>query len=227
MKKFKMLVYMPTGGEDYANFIKKKFNAEVVSKIDMNKALPNLVIFTGGADVDPSYYDEEVGKFTSVNKARDIEEFKIFDNMRAYNIPMLGICRGAQFLCVASGGKLIQHVSGHALGGTHKVTIEGYGKHEITSTHHQMMYPFDMHSAKFTVLGHSTKFLSNIYLNGHNENLSVVHDFLEPEIVHFPQSNAIAIQGHPEFTHCPKNTVEACLNIISDYLQLNHFENEK
>jgi len=56
MKKFKMLVYMPTGGEDYANYIKKKFNAEVVSKIDMNKTLHNLLIFNVGEDVRPYHH---------------------------------------------------------------------------------------------------------------------------------------------------------------------------
>lgn len=36
---------------------------------------------------------------------------------------MVGICRGAQFLNVMAGGKMIQHVEGHAIHGTHEIVV--------------------------------------------------------------------------------------------------------
>jgi len=226
----RLLVYMPYGGKDYIAFLEKRFNVEVIS--NLKKAIPNLVFFTGGADINPIHYGEQKGDFTSFNDKRDKEELDLFQYCRAHNIPTLGICRGAQFLCVANGGKLIQHVTGHAIGGLHGITElvnDPFNRDitfNITSTHHQMMYPFQIRKADYRIIAHSTKFLSNIYLNGENENLSVIKDFLEPEIIHFRRANSLAIQGHPEFSHCPKNTVNYCLNLIEKYFNFKIFLKE-
>ena len=80
--------------------------------------LADLVMFTGGSDVTPMYYGHNKEPYTSINTERDIEEFDIFSQASALNKKCIGICRGAQFLCVASGGKLIQdmhHPSLHTI----------------------------------------------------------------------------------------------------------------
>src|SRR5262245_793233 len=76
-----------------------------------------VVFFAGGADVSPSFYDERPGSRTrGVDAARDEQERDLFRLARAANLPMIGICRGAQFLCVMAGGRLCQHLDGHGLG---------------------------------------------------------------------------------------------------------------
>ena len=75
-------------------------------------------MFIGGSDVTPMYYGHNKEPYTSINTERDIEEFDIFSQASALNKKCIGICRGAQFLCVASGGKLIQdmhHPSLHTI----------------------------------------------------------------------------------------------------------------
>jgi len=226
--KVKLLLYMPFGGKDYISFLEKRFNVEVLTTL--RKRTPHLVLFTGGADVHPSYYNEKVGDFTITDKDRDNKEFEIFEHCSALGIPMLGICRGAQLLCVANRGKLVQHVTGHAIGGLHEISEEREGEgmitHNITSTHHQMMYPFILKDIDYSIIAHSTTFLSNIYLNENNENLSVIKNFLEPEIVYFRRTRSLSIQGHPELKHCPNNTKEYCLDQIENYLNLKVFNKE-
>ena len=103
----------------------------------------NLVVFTGGADVDPSLYGEE--NFASHSTlARDQREKTIYNQALELGKCMAGICRGGQFLNVMNGGKMIQHVDGHATGRDHKLTDRVTGEeHSVTSTHHQMMIPND------------------------------------------------------------------------------------
>lgn len=47
----------------------------------------------------------------------------LYNNAKRLQIPMVGICRGAQFLNVMAGGKMIQHVEGHAIHGTHEIVV--------------------------------------------------------------------------------------------------------
>tara|TARA_R110000772_G_scaffold54130_1_gene123531 strand:- start:52537 stop:53235 length:699 start_codon:yes stop_codon:yes gene_type:complete len=177
----------------------------------------DLLLFTGGADVQPVLYGEKVGRYTQINKERDKLEQRIFSKFRY--IPKLGICRGSQFLTVMAGGELIQHVTGH--GATHKIQMQDGGRlynYDITSTHHQMMNPFTLASNRYQILAWSKNFLSNTYLNGDNEEVSLHPEFLESEIVYYPEIKALAIQGHPEFGHCPADGSQLCVNLIKTYI---------
>ncbi|QZT64268.1 gamma-glutamyl-gamma-aminobutyrate hydrolase family protein [Mycolicibacterium austroafricanum] len=72
------------------------------------------LIITGGRDVDPSSYgaqrhpatDEPVGD----SRTRDAFEFALLQGALRRQMPVLGICRGAQMLNVALGGTLHQHL---------------------------------------------------------------------------------------------------------------------
>ena len=100
----------------------------------------DLVQFTGGSDVSPSLYGEAEHPYTSTNPARDKHESDAFDICMAMGIPMAGICRGAQFLNVMSGGSLWQDVDNHAIYGVHAaLDLATERMVDVTSTHHQMM----------------------------------------------------------------------------------------
>ena len=162
----------------------------------MNEA--DVIIFTGGEDVYPGMYNEEVGQFTSYNDERDYEEESKFRKAKKLKRLLLGICRGSQFLTVMNEGKLIQHVSGHGLAGTHKIFIPSENRHiDITSTHHQMMWPFNLPEEDYSIIAHAEG-LSSTYLNGYNDEKSIPNNFVEPEIVYYPKTNSLCIQGHPE-----------------------------
>ena len=77
---------------------------------DMLERLDGVVI-SGGADVDPAQYgappDADLGH---PEPERDAWELEVIAEALRTDVPLLGICRGAQLLQVHLGGSLIQHV---------------------------------------------------------------------------------------------------------------------
>ena len=69
------------------------------------------LIITGGRDVDPATYGQAPHPSTDEPaRDRDAWEFALLRGALARNLPVLGICRGAQVLNVALGGTLHQHL---------------------------------------------------------------------------------------------------------------------
>src|SRR5690606_672745 len=91
-------------------------------------------------------------------------------------------------------------------------------QYEITSTHHQMMFPYNLDKIKYEILAWSSKFKSKTYLNGDNEEIKLPEKFVEPEIVFYNDSNSLCIQGHPEMDTCPDKTKLFLLNLIDKKL---------
>jgi len=224
-KKNKRTIKIGTLGtlsSEVKDFFSERF---IVKEISFERMLEsgksaNLIFYGGGPDVGPKLYGEVVGKYTKSDKKRDDIFSKVFENW--YHTPKLGFCGGAQFLTAASGGKLIQHVEGHNKG-EHFINVHFEGnsrpsKFKMTSTHHQMMYPFNLEDSRYRLLGWASKFQSLVYLDGSNKQKSLPNKFVEPEIVYYPNSRSLAIQGHPEHLDCNEQTKELCLNLIEDYL---------
>jgi putative glutamine amidotransferase len=69
------------------------------------------VILQGGVDMSPRHYGEEPVRIEwSGDPARDVYEMEIVRTCLDLDIPILGICRGAQVLNVALGGSLYQDI---------------------------------------------------------------------------------------------------------------------
>lgn len=223
-KKINVLVNKSAGYQSYVNLLEERYEVTCIDCMEKTKENIDLILFTGGEDVTPSYYSESKGKFTGNNENRDsIETNYMYDRKGFWNIPKLGICRGAQFLTVMNGGKLIQHVNGHAISGTHVLDMKYINDSEtfsITSTHHQMMFPYNLSRESYEILATSRNFLSDTYLDGVNQEKEIPKDFEECEILFYPNSKSLCIQGHPEFHNCPQNTKNQCLNLIEQYLNL-------
>lgn len=207
-------VYVVGGDKSYTNLFLDKI--EIMSEIKD----ANIVLFTGGEDVHPSYYGEEKGEFTGCNIDRDRREVKAFNEARLYNKFCVCICRGAQFATVMSGGALIQHVTNHAIGGMHKIHLLNEGVDiDITSTHHQMMYPFYLDKKDYDIIAKATKDLSTTYLNGDDRERKLPNDFVECEIVYYKRTNCLCIQGHPEYMPKTSSAVRYINVLIREYLE--------
>lgn len=202
---------------DYVSYLNEKYNVTVhkVNDVKNSKDI-DLVLFTGGEDVNPAHYNENIGKYTHINSNRDKKEIDTFYRFKGKSF-LLGICRGSQLLTMLSSGRLIQHVEGHSR--DHSMILNNGLSYKITSSHHQMLYPFDMNPKDYELLAYSEYFQSKTYLNGNNEEIELSKDFLEPEIVYYKKTNALCIQGHPEWNHCEKRTSNMCLNLIDKYLK--------
>lgn len=216
--KMNLVIADGSSSLEYVEYLSTEFDVNVVKINDIkDKSDIDLVLYTGGEDVDPSLYGEKKGRYTSINKSRDIKERECFNFFAYTGVPSLGICRGNQFLTVMNGGKLIQHVEGH--GRDHAIKIRGKSMSlKMTSTHHQIAYPFNLEKDKYELIAYSEYFQSNTYLNGGNEEIELPREFLEPEIVFYPGTKCLGIQGHPEYSHCDIHAKKFCMNLIKKYL---------
>jgi putative glutamine amidotransferase len=75
-------------------------------------ALADGLLLTGGGDVDPAGYGERPENVADVDPHADSFELALIAAARERELPTLAICRGAQLLAVAHGGRLAQRLSG-------------------------------------------------------------------------------------------------------------------
>ena len=201
-------VFVVGPAKSYSKWIK---NHELTDKIEE----ADIVMFTGGEDVDPSLYGAHRHPTTYSNIQRDLEEKAVFEKVKPNQL-CVGICRGSQFLCVMNGGKLVQNVSNHAMFGTHEIFgITRGDKWEITSTHHQMQYPFNLEDSQYEILYFASR--RSFYYEGDNINEPPV----EPEIVLYKvegKPKCLAIQGHPEIMRPEATTLEMLNQLIDKYV---------
>ena len=163
-----------------------------------------LLVFTGGSDVSPSVYGEKAHPSTFANPRRDAVEVPLAKEAIAQGIPIAGICRGSQLMCALAGGRLVQDISGH--GRPHPVIARYPGGEveeiSVSSSHHQMQYPFVLPEDDYDVLAWSKEPLSYYYRFGDEEILR--HQAksqlkMEPDVVWYPKIKALAAQYHPEW----------------------------
>lgn len=69
------------------------------------------LVLTGGYDIDPVFYNEEVKYNTvEITRVRDDLEKTLLDKWLKTGKPIFGICRGLQFLNIYFGGTLYQDI---------------------------------------------------------------------------------------------------------------------
>lgn len=211
------------GGAPFDTCFDVVFPAYGVKDIESARELTDNIalIIWGGADISPAIYGQKANKYTMANdhlSDRDEYEVAMAKACIAMNIPIIGICRGAQLMCALSGGTLVQHVDGHAMGRYHEITTDTGATYTCPSLHHQMMFPWDrvtmQPSFNFEMLAWSTKNLSkkywgeplsDEYVKEHPDDV-VDEDGIrlltveqEPEIIWIPSTKSLCIQSHPEF----------------------------
>lgn len=176
----------------------------------------DIVVFTGGEDIYPAYYDEKPHPYTSFNEKRDEIDVHLFEKAIKLNKLIVGICRGSQLATVMAGGKLIQHVNNHAIGETHQIKTHDDVVMDATSTHHQMMYPFNIEKDNYDLLAWSNKHLSDVYFK--NGALVYERPEVEPEVVYYNKIKALAIQPHPEYMDRNSEIVIWLNKLIKNYV---------
>ncbi len=68
-------------------------------------------LFPGGFDLDPAFFNEEpIPELGRVDRDLDIFQLAVLDLAVEKQMPVLGICRGAQVINVALGGSLYQDI---------------------------------------------------------------------------------------------------------------------
>ena len=112
------------------------------------------IVFSGGPDLDPSYYGETFWNETvEVDTLRDVSDLLLMRAALASKKPVMAICRGEQLMNVVLGGSLYQDlptqydtIVRHGGGTTHRIGVEKgsvlyelFGEDSLTvnSFHHQ------------------------------------------------------------------------------------------
>ena len=112
------------------------------------------IVFSGGPDLDPSYYGESFWNETvEVDTLRDVSDLLLMRAALASKKPVMAICRGEQLMNVVLGGSLYQDlptqydtIVRHGGGTTHRIGVEKgsvlyelFGEDSLTvnSFHHQ------------------------------------------------------------------------------------------
>lgn len=168
-----------------------------------------LAVFTGGSDVSPDLYGEP--NFASHNyPERDEVEKRKFIYLKELDVPLVGICRGGQFLNVMNGGSMYQHVEEHAIHGTHPIMdVESGETIEVTSTHHQMMRP--NLNTEYDLIGYATLGGEKNYW--FNNQVVTNKDGIDFEVLYYPESKSLCFQPHPEYG------VKSCENYFFKVLE--------
>lgn len=181
----KLKIYFASNGYSYGRWIPDHTICKDLSKAD-------LVLFEGGADINPAVYNEKANPRTSFYQERDKHEIEIYEQAKKLGKHMLGICRGAQLFCALQPkGRLVQHLEHpyrHTLN-----TFDG-NKFEVNSIHHQLQFPFDMDKKHYKVLAWAES-LSEFHLDGENREMLLP---VEAEVVYYPLIKGLGIQSHPE-----------------------------
>lgn len=175
-------------------------------KEDMKHA--DIIMFPGGADVNPELYGEPAHPRTYCTPLRDLAWQKIYHKYKNTAVIFAGICGGGQFLNVMSGGRMWQDVDSHAIGHTHPLMYrerDHLGNlnlqdplvtvHQVTSTHHQMMRP----SPKGMLWGYCNLSRHRDAGTEINKKSDFRVDGPDVEIVFYPDFKTLCFQPHPEY----------------------------
>ena len=190
---YDLRVFVVGGGFQY---LKMFYDAGMKGSRSVEDA--DIVCFTGGEDVDPSFYKEKPLRGTHFNTNRDNYEAGIYGECLSRKKPMIGICRGAQFLNVMEGGGLWQDVNNHCV--PHHSIVDfrtGETIAGMTSTHHQQMRAAE--DAEIIAV-------AELSTNKKCEKEEIKRETPEcddMEVLWYPKSLALCFQPHPEFGHGP------------------------
>lgn len=158
------------------------------------------LILSGGHDVDPHLYGEELDqKIGEIWPARDHFDMRLLKLAEKIHLPILGICRGAQIINVAHGGSLYQDLSLRK-----KPTLKHFQGHSPSLPTHQVNVKADSKLAQ--VLG-KTQIQVNSF---HHQLIKDVASDLQVSAVasdgvveglESADGRLLAVQWHPEMLH--------------------------
>lgn len=154
------------------------------------------IVFSGGHDIQPSYYNEEETKELGlVVPERDRLEYLLFDEIMKTDLPLLGICRGMQIINVFLGGSLYQDIP---------TSFPSDIKHSQEKPFHNACHSVTITDEKFkNLLGEKINVNSR-----HHQGIKKLADSLSPfaqsddgliEGVYMKNRDLLAVQWHPEY----------------------------
>ncbi len=170
----------------------------------------DFVVFTGGSDVSPTLYNQSRLPGTYTDAERDEVCMKLYEHCRKERIPMLGICRGAQFLWVAQGGQLWQDLDNHDDGEHQVMYLPTQQKLRASSVHHQ--------ACKIGSAEGLRVLMTSTVSTRREDDTAVRHGTsTDLEAYSFKKAGILGIQGHPEYAGYEEYSY-VCAKMVREHL---------
>jgi gamma-glutamyl-gamma-aminobutyrate hydrolase PuuD len=160
---------------------------EIISAIN-----PSGIVLTGGGDVDTGLYGGQTCDMGVIAKERDRCESKLLEIAVRKAIPVLGICRGMQFINVFFGGKLVAAIK----------DIDTRGEHGVPSKHNVRItddaFSKKLGKDKFQVNSYHNRGILRDGLGKYLDAFAVFEGLGLIEAFHHARYPIVGIQWHPE-----------------------------
>ena len=208
-----------------------------LSRADVGDVLSKLdgLVLSGGVDINPSFYGEQPNSHLGeVDGVRDSFEINLMLQAKEKKLPVFGICRGVQTICVAMGGSLWQDLPSQKPFAARHHHIEGQSpvRHAVTITAGTRLYQI-LHEQSI-----ETNSFHHQAVKSCPESF-VVSACAEDGIIEAIEWNGnaqdwfcLGVQWHPERMYEEYESAreifgafaEACKNTVSDRKQEDHHE---
>ncbi len=220
-------ICLPDKGNFFAYlFIKWNLKIQGATSVRLRPSKNNIdfkrldgVILSGGNDIDPTLYGANKDAHnTELDKKRDAFELEIIDKAYKEELPILGICRGAQLINIYFEGNLYAKI----------LDLDEY------LIHQNSIFPIKEAKVKKNTDLHSAVEEDEILINSiHNQAINKVGEDLEVSSKHESIIESVekkdypfllALQWHPEYLiylkehrNIFKKFVKACINYKKEY----------
>lgn len=199
-----MLAKVYVVGRAFNGITAATFNAEEDYRVVNRPEDADILVWTGGEDINPYIYGEKpiAGTYFTNRDESDLSALNKGIERGQY---LIGICRGAQLLnCTPNKGKLWQDCNNHG-SGIHRTFDCTTGKWiRLNSVHHQQMRLGD--GAELLAWAKESTYKKSeheefTWSRPSPESTTYNEDEVDPEIVWYPKTRSFLIQSHPEFGH--------------------------
>jgi len=167
------------------------------------------LILCGGNDISPEMYGETINGAVDIDKNRDKAEYELLKLFIEAKKPVMGVCRGHQFINIALGGSLYQDIPEAAL---HKRKGDIYSVHSVVAQkdsicgrlYGESFYVNSAHHQAIKTLadGLKTTLLAGDIIEGFEHvNLPIFGVQFHPERMCFSQKRSDTVDGSKIFEY--------------------------
>lgn len=152
------------------------------------------LLISGGNDIGPELYGGEDAPKAEIDTARDAMEIRWIERALAEQLPLMGVCRGAQLINVVMGGNLHQDLRG--------LRKKTYNRPGLMPTKQVFLEPQSRIAAICGGLKLRVNSLHHQAIDQSGEHLSVVGRDLDgfcQAIECGAECSIIGVQWHPEY----------------------------
>ena len=157
-------------------------------------------LFTGGHDIDPEYYQEKPLMNVECCPKRDKLEKIVLDHALKTDKPVLGICRGIQWINVYFSGTLYQDLPSQYNSGVNHRQIKPYDNkvHKVS---------IDKQSPFYSLIQKEELYVNSLHhqaiktLSSQFKQMAISEDGLIESIYMPACKYVVGVQWHPEYSY--------------------------